>query len=451
MKIKSFYASAIAFSLIAVAHADVTVDITGATAFRQATLNSIKGRFDASGQPYKYAHDQGSGGYNGATYSIWIGTFPGVAGTTTIRTSFNGSVEGIRALVDSPTHDPIYLQPELLDGVTAAVGGAELHSQGEATKLKAQSEIAFSDVSKAATPYASRSLLPANSAAGVVVFTMVGSEGTPLSNITSQQFRALFSAGFQPLSLFTGNEEDNPYAENVTPGPNAAWIFATGRNDGSGTRTTYMAETGYGVTNLVRQYTVLASSGNAMTTIQLVPQGGANDSDPITSGIQPYSGQSTANASTVWDQDLPGNGGYSSGSNLRTHLGLTGNAVTVLDETYADAFGEPQKLTLVSWLSLSDAVTARNNGAVFLAYNGVKLNDIAASGSTMSAADLAKVTNGSYTAWSYQHMYRRNDLTSGDAVTVYNGIRNNLVLGSAGIAIAQMNVSRSADGGTVAP
>jgi hypothetical protein len=449
MKIKSLYAGAIAFSMIAAAHADVTVDITGATAFRQATLNSIKARFDASGAPYKYAHDQATGGFNGATYSIWIGTFPGVSGTTTIRTSFNGSVEGIRALVDSPTHDPVYLQPALLSSTTAIVGGAELASQGSATKLPAQSEIAFSDVSKAATPYSASSLQPANSAAGVVVFTMVGSEGTPLTNITAQQFRALFSAGFQPLSLFTGNAADNPLGDE--PGVNAAWIFATGRNDGSGTRTTYLAETGYGVTNPVKQYTVLTSASGAISSIQLVPAGGVNDSDPVTVGNQPYPGQSTGNASTVWGQDLAGNGGYSSGSTLRTDLGLTGNSVTVRDETYADAFGEPQKLTLVSWLSLSDAVTARNNGAVFLAYNGVKLNDIATSGSSMSAADLAKVTNGAYTAWSYQHMYRRNDLTAGDVVTVYNAIRNNLVLGSAGIPIAQMNVGRESDGGTVAP
>jgi len=449
MKIKSLYTGVVALSLITAAYADVTVDITGATAFRQATLNSIKGRFDASGQPYKYAHDQAQGGFNGATYSIWIGTFPGVAGTTTIRTSFNGSVEGIRALVDSPTHDPVYFQSALLSDVTAAVGGAEKFSQSGATKVASQSEIAFSDVSKAATPYSSSNLLPASSAVGVVVFTMVASEGTPLSNITSQQFRALFSAGFQPLSLFTGNESDNPLADE--PGANAAWIFATGRNDGSGTRTTYLAETGYGIVNPVRQYTVLTTSGNTISSIQLVPQGGANDSDPVTAGIQPYTGQSVGNASTVWGQDLAGNGGYSSGSTLRTHLGLTGNAVTVRDETYADAFGEPQKLTLVSWLSLSDAVTARTNGGVFLAFNGVKLNDIAASGSTMSAADLAKVTNGAYTAWSYQHMYRRNDLTAGDTVTVYNAIRNNLVLGSAGVPIASMLVGRESDGSTVAP
>lgn len=446
MKIKSLYVGALAFSMIAVAHADVTVNITGATAFRQATLNTIKERFASTGQPFKYAHDKASGGttFNTAGLSIWIGTFPGIPGTTTIRTSFSGSVEGIRALVNSPADDPLYLKADVLANTTAAVGGAELGSQTSPTE-RGQSHIAFSDVNKAATPYSAYNLLPTNSAAGVVVFTMIGSEGTPLTNITSQQFRALFGRGFQPLSYFTGNPTDEPYSQGASV--NAAWVFATGRNDGSGTRTTYLAETGYGVTNSVKQYTVLESASGAMTKIQLVPAGGVN--------VPAQTGQDPKNASTVWGQDTDGNGGYNSGGTLATNLGYTGNAVTVLDASYEDAFGEPQKLTMVSFVSLSDAVTARNNGAVFLAYNGVKLDGIAANGATqMSAGDLAKVTNGLYTAWSYQQMYRRNDITSetdDGAGEVYKAIKDNLVLGTAGIPIAQMKVGREYDGGTVAP
>jgi hypothetical protein len=83
----------------------------------------------------------------------------------------------------------------------------------------------------------------------------------------------------------------------------------------------------------------------------------------------------------------------------------------------------------------------------------VKLDGIAASGTEMTAADLAKVTRGAYTAWGYQQLYRRNDLTSGDSVTVYDGIfaavQTNL--GSAGIKISDMKASRDTDGGVVAP
>jgi hypothetical protein len=150
---------------------------------------------------------------------------------------------------------------------------------------------------------------------------------------------------------------------------------------------------------------------------------------------------------------VAGNGGYNSGSTLRTDMGKTGAAVTVLDENGTDAFGESVRVDFVTFLSLNDAVTARGNGAIFCAYNGVKLNDIAASGSTMSAADKAKVTEGLYTAWGFQQMYRRNDITSGDAVTVYDGIKAAIPanLGSAGIALTDMHVGRPFDGGVVAP
>jgi hypothetical protein len=105
----------------------------------------------------------------------------------------------------------------------------------------------------------------------------------------------------------------------------------------------------------------------------------------------------------------------------------------------------------VTFLSLNDAVTARGNGAVFCSFNGVKLSDIAASGTTMSAADKAKVTSGAYTAWGYENMYRRSDITSGDKKTVYDGLKAAIAtnLGSAGITIADMVAGREVDGGTV--
>jgi hypothetical protein len=290
----------------------------------------------------------------------------------------------------------------------------------------------------------------------VIVFTMLTNEGSAVTNVTSQQWRALLTKGFQPLSMFTGNSADTSN------------VFATGRNDGSGTRTTYLAESGYGIANTVQQYVTVASTSSALQAIQLVPAGGTNDSDLVTAGIQLPAGsdiktyndtvatitQSASNASTVWGNDVAGNGGYNSGSTLRTDMGKTGTSgVTVFDETGTDAFGGTVRADLVTWISLNDAVTARANGAVFCAFNGVKLNDIAASGTTMSAADKAKVTEGFYTAWGYEQMYCRNDIYSGDTKTVYDGIKAAIPanLGSAGIALSDMHVGRPVDGGTVAP
>lgn len=430
MKPTAILAGASAFALASAAYADVTVDITGASAFRAATLLSIKSRFDASGQPYQFSHDQAAGAYSGATLSIWKGQFPGVTGITTIRTSFNGSVEGIRALVNSPADDPLYYTSVAGNFITAAaIGGGETNKDtvGFAkTTAKFQSEFAFSDVNKASTPYSGFALQPANPAVGVVVFTMLTNEGSSITNVTSQQFRALIGSGYQPLSLFTGNPA---HTTNV---------FATGRNDGSGTRTTYLAEVGYGISNTVNQYVTTDSTTSALTTIQLVPAGG---------------GATPANASTVWGQDIAGNGGYSSGTTLRTDMGKTGASVTVLDETGADIFGSPVRADLVTFLSISDAISARNNGAVMCAYNGVKLDDIAAAGTNLSAADKEKVTSGRYTAWGYENLYRRSDIVAGDAVTVYNGIKAAIPanLGATGIPLGDMQVGREVDGGVVAP
>ncbi len=463
MKLKLITMGAIALSLGSSAFADVTVNITGATAFRAATLQAIKAKFVASGSAFKFAHDQATSGgttYNGATRSIWIGTFPGVSGTTTIRTCFTGSVEGVRALVGaSDPVPPTYYQPSLLTSTTAIVGGAELANQGSTGAATATSDIAFSDVTKSSTPYASSSLLPASPAAGVIVFTMLTNEGSAITNVTAQQFRAMMAKGYQPLSLFTGNATDTTL------------VFATGRNDGSGTRTTYLAETGAGITNPVHQYVPVHSSSTAILALQEVPAGGTNDTDSGTAGVQLPSGsdidtyniansgivattQSASNASTVWSQDTDGNGGYNSGSTLRTDMGKTGTSVVVFDATgaYFDS-AAGIRADLVTWLSVNDAVTARGNGAVFCSYNGVKLTDIAASGTTMSATDKAKVTEGLYTAWGFENMYRRAALTSGDAVTVYDGIKAAIPanLASAGIALTDMHVGRPADGGTVAP
>jgi hypothetical protein len=448
MKLKSI-TGLLALSLATPAFADVTVDITGATAFRAAALDTIKARYVASGQPFQFSNDQAVGGLNGATRAIFKGTFPGVSGVTTIRTSFNGSVEGIKALVDSPASDPTYYTDIAGNLVTAAaVGGGETHTSTagfDKTTAASQSEIAFSDVSKNSTPFASASLQPSTPACGVVVFTMLTNEGSPITNVTAQQFRALAAAGLQPLSMFTGNASD------------ATNVFLTGRNDGSGTRTTYLAETGAGITTLIKQYLVVDSTSNAIKAIQEVPAGGVNN--PFHADMTAYVNgggnitQLAANASTVWGQNVDGNGGYSSGSTLRVDMGKTGaSGVTVFSAGGSNTYGETVRADLVTWLSLNDAKTALTNGAIVCGYNGVKLDGFSSNG-TVSAADKAKVTNGLYTAWGYQQMYRRNDITTGDAVTVYNGIKTNIGanLAAAGIATTDMAAFRSFDGGTVAP
>jgi hypothetical protein len=435
--------------------ADVTVDITGATAFRQATLKAIKAKY-LTGASFKFGHDQtttGGTAYTGSTRSIWIGTFPGVTGNTTIRTHFTGSVEGIRALVGvALPAEHTYYNVSVLDSANATATGEEVGSLGSSNTANDPAEIAFSDVSKASTPYSSYTLQPASPACGVVVFTMLTNEGSPITNVTSQQFRGLMTQGYLPLSMFTGNASDT------------APVLATGRNDGSGTRTTYLAETGYGITKTVKQYVAVDGNGTHIEALQEVPQGGKNN--PLTGDLATYNGtygpitQSVSNASTVWAQDVAGNGGYNSGGTLRSDMGKLANAVRIFTASGSYALGTSAATTkqayLVTWLSVGDAKTARNAGGIVCGFNGVRLDAFgnqSYTGDLTDATDIAKVTEGAYTAWGFQQMYCRNDAYSGNVKKVYDEIKAAIPaeISTAGIALTAMHVGRPSDGGTVTP
>ena len=409
-----------ALALAATASADVTVNITGATAFRSAALTTIKAKFAAGGS-YKYAHDAAAGSLTSSTYSVFIGTFPGIGGTTTMRCCFTGSVEGIRALALAPASDPSppkYL-PTSVATASAAAGGGETAAVSIGGISTADSDIAFSDVTAASTPFASSASSFTTHAVGAIVFTMMTNEGSSITNVTSQQYRSLLTQGFQPKSLFTG------------VGTDTSLVFAVGRNDASGTRTTALAEIGYGITNTVNQYFASTMSGNTITQLKLCDI-------------------SSTYASTVWGQNIAGNGGYVSGSGVKTAFGLTSSSTQVVDESGNESFAAGP-ISLITWLGVSDAASAKTAGGVLCGYNGVTL-DLKGTSNTLSSDDKAKIANGSYTAWGYERMFRKNSASS-DVQAAYTGIKDAIPanIGTAGMAISDLFVGRSTDGGNVAP
>jgi hypothetical protein len=244
-------------------------------------------------------------------------------------------------------------------------------------------------------------------------------------------------------------------------------VFCTGRNDGSGTRSSYLAEMGYGVSRPVQQYLVVSQSGNQIKAIQNVPVDGVNDEDPLTAGVQLPTGsdiklfhdtvnpitQLTTSLSTVWGQNNAGNGGAFSGSVLRGHLALDGDSVTVFDSDGYSLFLNPQTdIGLVSWISLNDAIDARLNGATIAAFDGVTIDVTANSNKELTATDKDKIYNGKYTAWNFQQFYRRFTADA-DTLTLYNAIfaaiPNNLA--TAGLRNVDMKVARGQDGGIINP
>jgi hypothetical protein len=428
MKVKSILAVTLAaVGLINETRADVTINVTGATAFRSAAVTTIRNSFTTVNFAFTGAS------VTAGNQQLFVGTFPNIPGTTTVRTFWSGSTEGARDVVQEVNTPARFLDPAT---TTVSAGGTQITSPNLTTGI---AKMYFTDVGIENTAFSSdpdaTTLQPADSRVGAIVFTFLKNRMLPanpkfasynaFTNVTSQQFRALFSpvfAGRIQLSQFTGNPVDDD-----------TFVYATGRNDLSGTRTAYMMETGYGAPNFVTQWKITSSSNN-MTSIQIWPIGdvaGAVD-----------------NRSLQWNDDEPGNGGYFSGSVLRDLMDDTSNSVQLLNADGSPLLGN-QNVIMTTWLSITDAATAIANGAVALSYNGVGITPA----NPLSAADKAKIQNGSYTAWTFERFYRLSDAkTTADERTFFNAVFGNIGanIGSAGLSMAEMaGVDRSTDGATV--
>lgn len=458
MKLRNLLLAASALAVVATAQAQQTdITITGATAFRQATMRAIYDAYlsvGAVGTTFNVAHDFAGNVSNqvrevlASNRAIFRGTFPGIAGETVIRTSFNGSTEGLNAIAGN--NNPTFFQIQTLPaGITPL-----FQDNGGATETL-RPKFSFSDVYQSTSPVQNEVLNPVGSSAvGVVTFAMVANEGAPANwtNVTQQNFSALLQQGILPLRIFTGDDADTRL------------VFATGRNDGSGTRSAYLTEIGYGVANAVNQYVATftgVSTAGIITAITLVPQYGSavlrdGNGVPIlnnqgrvqedTASVLRTSG-GLSNASVLWGNDVVGNGGYSSGSALRGHMGRTSTSVTVYDGVSTTPLLENTNILLLTWLSTADARNAVSDGAKILAFNGVQVTPISTG---FDDADKAKITNGLYSAWSYQHLYHHGTLSAAEQnwrnQMVSTWLNPALVSTANGIPLADMNSSRPDDG-----
>ncbi|MBJ7397045.1 MAG: hypothetical protein JHC76_13490 [Akkermansiaceae bacterium] len=438
MKIKNLILGTMFAGFAASASAQTTdITITGATAFRTATLQAIYDAYDSVGNlgtDFFVCHSASgntTSNLTGSNQAVFKGTFPGITGTTYIRTAFNGSTEGLNAIAGN--NNPAFLTQAAVNSATSSIlGGVTTPTETLRPKFS------FSDVYQSTSPVDNVVLNPVGSSAvGVVAFCMIANEGAPadLTNVTIQQARALWANGIQPLSLFTGDPTDTSY------------VFATGRNDGSGTRAACLTEWSFGVANLVNQY-IATSTGatGTITKITAVPANGLGTGNFTTSGV--------ANASTLWGNTNVGNGGYSSSSSLRTLMGLTSANVTVFDGESQTPVIENQPIQLITWLSSADSLVAATAGAKILGYNGVLVTPITSVGSYLSSgfseADFKKIATGAYSPWSYQHLYFHGSL-SGNEQTWYNAMKatwipSGLQTTSNGVRLGDLTVSRPDDG-----
>jgi hypothetical protein len=417
MKLKSLLIGASALGFAASAQAQTVINITGATAFRNAAHAAIMASFNqagALGTTWNYAWNGSSA--SGANNQIYKGTFPGIAGTTVIRTSWTGSVEGVRALTKPTAFPETYLKDSVanLSGFTAGVkaGASDFETS-------TSHQFAFADMAQAAAPSAYRSPKLNGGPVGVIAFLPVINEGADanITNITINQFRRLVSNGEIPLKMMTGNASSNGTIYNVQ------------RNDGSGTRVIHLAEIGHGQANLTKGY--VFGNLSLTSTPTLAPATG----DLSVFGVS--SGQNRVRFSNDFrTTSVLGNGGYVSGGSIATLMGQTSTGFNI-----------------VSWLGTGDAKTSVTGGGRVLAYNGEKLDGVAG-GNDLTTADRDKIALGRYSAWSFENLFYVGTLTTGSPrKVVYDKLVSVMPanIGSAGVALSAMQVNRTADGGVIAP
>jgi hypothetical protein len=392
---KLFLAAILAVACAQMARADATIIITGSTAFRGAAMNHILNAYSAG---VSYAYDGSS--FTGSTHCIFVGSFPGISGTTTVKTSWSGSTEGVR---DVAAGNNVLVLP---NGTPTSTGGTS--GASTAGLVNAVPKICFSDCYQSSSRYPSPVLNDV--AVGVITFKFIANKGAPasLTNISDQQWKEMLAAGTVTLSQFTGNAADTQL------------ILATGRYSGSGTRVNYLANVGYGVFNTVIQWKDTSDNGSAISALQIWPVGDGN------------------NASVP---DVAGNGGYNSGGTIKAVMQLTTASVQLKNATGGN-IGSPQAVTVVTSLGLGDANTAIAGGAKELTFDGVLYSD-------------AAVENGAFTDWSYEHAMNITPLST-DEQTFFTDLSNvsnytPAALAGQGIALSAMNVSRAGDGGLVGP
>ena len=421
---KLIAAAIIAAGVASTASAQTVINITGATAFRQAAHQAILDSLDSAGRTYGY---QGTNIGN-AGRAMFKGTINSGADEVVVRTSWSGSVAGLRDITVQSTAVNYW-------AATASVY-AQLTSGGAASVTPASTEnitdgnqIAFADNAVENTPYDGSNL--EGGPVGIAVFVPVTNNSTHIStngstNITTLQLRSVMQAGKVPLQFLTGN------SSHATKK-----LYWTGRQDTSGTRVIYLSEAGVGASTAVQQYRVepLDSTKTSATAVQLWPTG------------------DTTNRSIIWGSDTAGNGGYSSGSALSPVLQRTSTSITEKDAS-GGTVSSGLDAVLLSVISSQEGQDVQNGGGKVLAFNGVYIEpDALPTG--ISETDKDKIRKGAYTLWSYERLYYRSDIsdTVRDFVTALETqVAATGNIGGNGVAISEMKVSRSSssDGGSLA-
>jgi hypothetical protein len=378
---RAILATALGLGLTSIGSAE-TLYVTGSTAFRTSFVASVIHLMGGSCQAKADNANIGNAGK-----SVMTGTIGGV--TITVNCAWSGSVSGIQSLTNPADIEDKFL-PSTGNLALVTQGGYPAAPTYTAltvttdTATSGEADIAMSDVFQNSTIFTSPSL--SDSTVAVIPFKMLigddanpandlnNSNTLPVDNMTPLLTQLLYGGGKISQALFTGNAADNN-----------KFVYALGRDNGSGTRLTVMAESGKGALNPVLQYI--------------------------------YSGD----LGTFSLAGTDGNGGSGNGAGVATQLGYTSTA----------------NAWTLGYLGLSDADSAISKGAKELKWNGVPYSVANVRGGQYTLWGYEHLFVGPGAS--------PDDQTVANAIIAELTVNP----GPAGIALGTMNVQRGAEGGLI--
>lgn len=414
-------AALLALGIVSRASADNVVYLTGSTAFRSVVyqvLHNNSGDTNAVFDGGTVTEAEFGSSQAGANYMLFHGNINGTP--TYINCAWSGSEAGIASAANVTIQNqdrngntiPLAGSPETwirADGsipMTGLQGSAPTSGQLETSSR--QADLAQADTSQAVSltppvPNTSTALVNYGTE-GIVTFTWAKNYNTQPStaytnfkNITIEQAYVTLS-GPQPAGFYTGNAADNSES-----------VYMVGRNKGSGTRANALADTGYGTTRQVQQFSI---------------GGGVDPTDP-------------ANGNLILAYE--NNNGYESGGGVAAALGIDGSC------QQTDPFSGNTGWIAIGYLGVNDALKAPLTTANWLTLDGVMESDGA-------------ITQGQYSFWGHEHLYGRSDIagTYQDSVgqKLYQSLVNyldstgagsNPTAHSPGIALSNMQCTKSSD------
>jgi hypothetical protein len=356
---------------------------------------------------YYALRDMGLTVQAGATTANNTFTFTGTVNNSTIGTITNGSsgqsVQVFVALTGTAEVFPILVN-DVSPIYTNTSGAAFSYANG--------ADLGFSDVQQNSTIYAN--LAPPNElssadglassfGAGIAVEPYVWAASADangkVGNVTPYIVNDIFVNGTEPLSFFDGVATD--------AGVN---VYLIGRTNDAGTRISAEQVVGFDPGQQVNQYTLNGTLGT-----------------PAASGTY----------------QVVGNNGYSS----------SGNVVKALNVKGAGA--------AIGYIAFTDGATLLN-GALPISYEGVSPFIGSSWTANTTPWNIPGVENGSYTFWSYEHLFVNTKVATTSFIysefgpDLINAIEYEVVHPPAGTVqvddlIKNMNVHRNSDGTDVLP